>query len=252
MAPVAAAVPPPRAASGGVRPDTREPIRGIRKAMFNQMTAALAVPTFGYCDEARMDNLMAARMELKAVAAKYGVAKFTMMPLLIKAMSMALAEYPILNASISEDGTEVIYKGQHNIGLAMDTPTGLLVPNVKDVQSKSVLEIATELTRLQADASAGKLGMADLKDGTFSISNIGNLGGTYTGPVVNLPEVAIVGLGKTRPVPRYDEAGNLVKTHMMQISWTADHRIIDGATMARFSNAWIGYLEAPATMLLHL
>ena len=134
----------------------------------------------------------------------------------------------------------------------MDTPTGLLVPNVKNVQSKSLLEIASELGRLQADASTGKLGVADLKDGTFSISNIGNLGGTYTGPVINLPEVAIVGLGKTRPSPRYDEKGNLVKVSIMQVSWTADHRVIDGATMARFSNAWIGYLEKPTTMLLHL
>ena len=94
--------------------------------------------------------------------------------------------------------------------------------------------------------------MADLKGGTFSLSNIGNLGGTYTGPVINLPEVAIAGLGKARPTPKYDEQGNLVKRMVMQVSWSADHRVIDGATMARFSNAWIGYLEKPATMLLHL
>ena len=99
----------------------------------------------------------------------------------------------------------------------MDTPHGLLVPNVKDVRNKSLLEIAEDLARLQADASAGKLGMADLKGGTFSISNIGNLGGTYTGPVVNLPEVAIVGLGKARPTPKYDAEGNLVKMSMMQV-----------------------------------
>ena len=163
----------------------------------------------------------------------------------------------------------------------MDTPNGLLVPNVKDVcglwlplshspaplalahrtlpispylqvGAKSLLEIAADLQRLQADASAGKLGMADLKGGTFSLSNIGNLGGTYTGPVINLPEVAIAGLGKARPTPKYDEQGNLVKRMVMQVSWSADHRVIDGATMARFSNAWIGYLEKPATMLLHL
>ena len=127
-----------------------------------------------------------------------------------------------------------------------------LVPNVKDVQSKSILEVASELQRLQKDASAGKLGMADLKGGTFSLSNIGNLGGTYTGPVINLPEVAIAGLGKARPSPRYDANGELVKQTIMQVSWSADHRVIDGATMARFSNAWIRYLEQPATMLLHL
>ena len=134
----------------------------------------------------------------------------------------------------------------------MDTPSGLLVPNVKDVRSKSILEIAAELARLQKDASAGKLGMADLKGGTFSLSNIGTIGGTYTGPVINLPEVAIAGMGKARATPKYDENGDLVKVSIMQVSWSADHRVIDGATMARFSNAWIGYLEQPATMLLHL
>ena len=128
----------------------------------------------------------------------------------------------------------------------------IAMPNVKDVQSKSILEVASELQRLQKDASAGKLGMADLKGGTFSLSNIGNLGGTYTGPVINLPEVAIAGLGKARPSPRYDANGELVKQTIMQVSWSADHRVIDGATMARFSNAWIRYLEQPATMLLHL
>jgi len=179
------------------------------------------------------------------------VPKFTLMPILLKATSLALSEFPLLNSSISSDGKSYTMHGAHNIGLAMDTPNGLLVPNVKDVRSKSLLEIAAELQRLQADASAGKLGVNDLKGGTFSLSNIGNLGGTYTGPVINLPEVAIAGLGKTRPSPRYDAAGNLVKTSIMQVSWSADHRIIDGATMARFSNAWIGYLESPATMLLH-
>lgn len=199
-----------------------------------------------------MDNLMSARAILKPLAEKFGAAKFTLMPFKIKAASLALSEFPILNSSVAADGTSYTVKGSHNIGLAMDTPTGLLVPNVKDVQNKSLLEIAHELARLQKDAAAGKLGMADLKGGTFSLSNIGNLGGTYTGPVINLPEVAIAGLGKARPSPRYDEAGNLVKTTVMQVSWSADHRIIDGATMARFSNAWIGYLENPVTMLLHL
>merc|ERR1719238_2037702 len=214
-----------------------------------QMNLANQVPCFLLCDEVRMDNLMATRMALKPIAERYGVPKFTLMPLIVKATSLALAEFPLLNSSVSEDGTTLTIKGAHNIGLAMDTPNGLLVPNVKDVRSKSLLEIAA---RLQADASAGKLGMADLKGGTFSLSNIGNLGGTYTGPVINLPEVAIAGLGKARSTPKYDEQGNLVKRMVMQVSWSADHRVIDGATMARFSNAWIGYLEKPATMLLHL
>ena len=243
--------PPPRAA-GATLEDSTEPIRGIRKAMFAQMVAANAVPHFAYCDEVVMDELIACRLALKPLAERYGVAKFTLMPLILKATSCALEEFPILNSSVSEDGTTLIKKGAHNIGLAMDTPTGLLVPNVKDVRGKSLLEIAMELERLQKDAAAGKLGMADLKGGTFSISNIGNLGGTYTGPVINLPEVAIAGLGKARPTPRYDASGALVKQSIMQVSWSADHRVIDGATMARFSNAWIGYLQNPSTMLLHL
>ncbi|KAL1507986.1 hypothetical protein AB1Y20_007588 [Prymnesium parvum] len=246
----AAAPPPPPRATPAQAEDVVEPIRGIRRAMFKTMTAANAVPHFSYCDEVMMDAIMAARGEMKEFAASLGVPKFTLMPLLMKATSLALADFPLLNSSVSDDGTHIIIKAAHNIGVAMDTPSGLLVPNVKDVRNKTLLEIAVELARLQADASAGKLKMEDLKGGTFSLSNIGNLGGTYTGPVINLPEVAIAGLGKTRPSPRYDASGNLVRRHVMQVSWSADHRIIDGATMARFSNAWIGYLESPAKMLL--
>ena len=232
--------------------DRVEPIKGIRKAMFAQMTAALAVPSFGFADEVRMDELMALRKVLKPMATAHGVPNFTLMPLLVKATSLALSEHPLLNSQISADGKQLVYKASHNIGVAMDTPSGLLVPNIKDVQQRTLLSIALELARLAADAKAGKLQPADLKGGTFTLSNIGNLGGTYTGPVINLPEVAIAGMGKIRPTPRFNDEGELVKEAVMQISWTADHRVIDGASMARFSNSWIGYLETPGTMLLHL
>lgn len=220
--------------------------------MFAQMTAATAIPSFGFCDEVVMDELMSVRQQMKALAATHGVSKFTLMPLIVKATSVALSQFPELNASISEYGKDLIVKGAHNIGVAMDTPTGLLVPNIKNVQGLNLLEIASELNRLQGLAAAGKLAAPDLKGGTFTLSNIGNLGGTYTSPVINLPEVAIAGLGKTRPTPRYDSNGELVRTMVMQVSWSADHRVVDGATMARFSNAWIGFLERPSSMLLHL
>jgi len=252
-APAAAA--PPKAAPLPSKPaakDRVQPIRGIKKAMFAQMTAANLVPHFGYCDEVVMDELLSVRKQMKELAPKYGVAKFTLMPLIVKATSLALSQFPELNSSISAAGSEQIIKAAHNIGVAMDTPNGLLVPNIKDCHRRSLLEIAAELNRLQGDAAAGKLGMADLKGGTFTLSNIGNLGGTYTGPVINLPEVAIAGLGKTRPAPRYNSSGELVRAMVMQVSWSADHRVVDGATMARFSNAWIGYLENPSSMLLHL
>eukprot|EP00964_Phaeocystis_antarctica_P123908 scaffold87610_cov52-Phaeocystis_antarctica.AAC.3 len=220
--------------------------------MFAQMTAALSVPSFGFADEVCMDELMALRKILKPMAAAHGVPNFTLMPLLVKATSLALSEHPLLNSQISADGKQLAYKASHNIGVAMDTPNGLLVPNIKNVQHRTLLSIALELARLAADAKAGKLLPADLKGGTFTLSNIGNLGGTYTGPVINLPEVAIAGMGKIRPTPRYNAEGELVKEAVMQISWSGDHRVIDGAAMARFSNSWIGYLETPGKMLLHL
>lgn len=249
----AAAAPLPAATlkSAPLLEDRVEPIRGIRKAMFAQMTAALAIPHFGFKDEVAMDELMKARQLLKPMAAEHGVPNLTLMPLLVKATSLALAEFPILNSQISADGTELTFKAAHNIGVAMDTPAGLLVPNIKNVESRTLLSVALEMARLQADAKAGKLKAADLKGGTFTLSNIGNVGGTYTGPVINLPEVAIAGMGRIRPTPRYDNDGNLVKQAIMQISWSGDHRVIDGGTMARFSRAWVGYLEQPATMLLH-
>ena len=251
----APAAPLPAATLKSVAPlaeDRIEPIKGIRKAMFAQMTAALSVPSFGFSDEVCMDELMALRKILKPMAAAHGVPNFTLMPLLVKATSLALSEHPLLNSQISADGKQLAYKASHNIGVAMDTPSGLLVPNIKDVQHRTLLSIALELARLAADAKAGKLQPADLKGGTFTLSNIGNLGGTYTGPVINLPEVAIAGMGKIRPTPRYNAEGELVKEAVMQISWSGDHRVIDGAAMARFSNSWIGYLETPGTMLLHL
>merc|ERR1739846_303858 len=116
----------------------------------------------------------------------------------------------------------------------------------------SVLEIAEELNRLQDLGLRGKLGAADLKDGTFSLSNIGSIGGTYAKPVILPPEVAIGALGKIYTVPRYSGQGDLLPTPVMNVSWSADHRCIDGATMARFSNIWKGYLERPQSMLLDL
>lgn len=139
----------------------------IQKMMVKSMNAALQIPHFGYADEVQMDALHQLRQELKPLAEQRGI-KLSFMPFMIKAASLALKQYPSLNATVSEDETSVTYVAAHNISLAMDTPSGLIVPNVKDVQRKSILEIAEELNRLQALASAGKLGVADLTGGTFS------------------------------------------------------------------------------------
>uniref|UniRef100_A0A3Q3EXT7 Dihydrolipoamide acetyltransferase component of pyruvate dehydrogenase complex n=1 Tax=Labrus bergylta TaxID=56723 RepID=A0A3Q3EXT7_9LABR len=224
---------------------------GFHKAMVKTMTAALKIPHFGYCDEVDLSRLVTLRAELKSMAESRGI-KLSYMPFFIKAASIGLLHFPILNASVDEGCQNITYKASHNIGLAMDTIQGLLVPNVKNVQLLSVFDIALELNRLQTLGAAGQLGTNELSGGTFTLSNIGSIGGTYAKPVILPPEVAIGALGKIQVLPRFDAVGQVVRAHIMNVSWSADHRIIDGATMCRFSNLWREYLENPATMVLDL
>ncbi|XP_033932926.1 lipoamide acyltransferase component of branched-chain alpha-keto acid dehydrogenase complex, mitochondrial, partial [Pseudochaenichthys georgianus] len=231
--------------------DVTEPLKGFHRAMVRTMTAALRIPHFGYCDEVELSRLAALRKELKPLCESRGV-RLSFMPFFIKAASLGLLHFPVLNASLDEGCQNITYKASHNIGLAMDTSQGLLVPNVKNVQLLSVFEIAQELNRLQALGTAGQLGTNELTGGTFTLSNIGSIGGTYAKPVILPPEVAIGALGKIQVLPRFDAGGQVVPAHIMNVSWSADHRIIDGATMSRFSNLWKEYLENPATMVLDL
>eukprot|EP01122_Echinamoeba_exundans_P000446 TRINITY_DN10396_c0_g1_i1.p1 TRINITY_DN10396_c0_g1~~TRINITY_DN10396_c0_g1_i1.p1 ORF type:complete len:511 (-),score=146.68 TRINITY_DN10396_c0_g1_i1:29-1561(-) len=236
------------AASAPILSDRTEQLRGYRKAMAKKMTEALSIPHFGYCDEITMDGLSRLRNELKPAAEQLGV-KVTYMPFIIKACSLALKRYPLLNSSINKDLTEVTYHASHNIGIAVDTPAGLVVPNVKNCQNLSIFEIASELNRIIKLAQENKLPPSDLQGGTFSLSNIGALGGTYAKPVVVVPEVCIGALGKIQKLPRFDSNGNIIASQVMQVSWSADHRVIDGATIANFSNLMKRYLEFPNTML---
>lgn len=232
--------------SGGTR---TEPIRGIKAAMAKQMSASVfSIPHFSVSDEIEMDALMAARAALKPEFEKQGV-KLSFMPFIIKAMSLALKQFPIVNSQVNEDCTELTYFDDHNIGMAVDSKIGLLVPNIKGVQNLSLFEVAKEANRLIDLAREGKLGSSDLKGGTISISNVGVLGGTTATPVINKPESAIVALGKIQRLPRFDEQDNVRAVNIMHISWSGDHRIIDGATMVRFSNLWKSYLENPLSML---
>jgi len=179
---------------------------------------------------------------------------------------------------LAADGTKVILHSEHNIGLAMDTPRGLAVPVLKNVQNKSLMDIAQELAELQAAGAAGKLSEDQLRGCTFSLSNIGSIGGTYAVPVVTPPQVAIGAIGRMQLLPRYrmdigdggvgqlaspeavlgtrglsgTGALKMVPTAVLFVSWSADHRIVDGATVARFSSTWKGYLESPSKMLFTL
>ncbi|KAM4641363.1 lipoamide acyltransferase component of branched-chain alpha-keto acid dehydrogenase complex, mitochondrial [Discoglossus pictus] len=231
--------------------DVTEPLKGFHRAMVKTMSAALKIPHFGYCDEVDMTRLFQLREELKVVAEARGV-RLSFMPFFLKAASLGLMQYPILNASVDENCQNITYKASHNIGVAMDTHQGLIVPNVKNVQVRSIFEIAAELNRLQSLGATGQLAAGDLTGGTFTLSNIGSIGGTYAKPVILPPEVAIGAIGKLQVVPRFDSRGQVVRAQILNISWSADHRIIDGATMSRFSNLWKSYLENPSSMLLEL
>ncbi|RTR38832.1 dihydrolipoyllysine-residue acetyltransferase [Shewanella canadensis] len=236
------------ATDGGI--DRVEPIRGVKALMAKMMTESVStIPHFTYCEEIDLTELVALRESMKK---KYSTdeLKLTMMPFFMKSMSLALKQFPVINSRVNDDCTELTYLSRHNIGMAVDSKVGLLVPNVKDVQSKSILEIAAEITRLTTAARSGRVSPNDLKSGTVSISNIGALGGTVATPIINKPEVAIVALGKLQVLPRFNADGDVEARKIMQISWSGDHRVIDGGTIARFCNLWKQYLEEPQEMLL--
>jgi 2-oxoisovalerate dehydrogenase E2 component (dihydrolipoyl transacylase) len=243
--------------------ETRSSLTKTQEMMFKTMTRSLNIPHFLYADEIDFTQLVELRRRLNSVLAKSpaspqqgGVIKLSYLPFLIKAVSMALHHYPILNARVDFDPTtnkpHLTYRSQHNIGIAMDTPAGLLVPVIKDVANLNILSIAAELARLQALANAGKLGPTDMSGGTITVSNIGNIGGTYLSPVVVEKEVAILGVGRMRVVPAFDDAGNVVRKSVCNFSWSADHRVVDGATLARAAEGVRGLVEEPDVMVMHL
>ncbi|MGM0639557.1 MAG: 2-oxo acid dehydrogenase subunit E2 [Pseudomonadota bacterium] len=240
---------PAEPASGEVRV---EPLRGVRAVMAKRMVAAAStIPHFQYGEEIDVTALLALRERLKPLAAA-AETRLTLMPFFMKAMALAVREAPVINARLNDDASEIHYLPSVNVGMAVDSRAGLLVPNVKGVERRSLLSVAAEVQRLTEAARAGRVSQEDLKDGTLSISNIGALGGTYAAPIINAPEVAIVAIGKTQWLPRFDAEERVVKRAIMTVTWAGDHRIIDGGTIARFCNAWKGYLEDPETMLLHL
>lgn len=237
------------ALKGSVR---TEKVRGIQAAMAKQMSASVyTIPHFTVSDEVVMDNLMSLRKLLKPEFEAKNV-KLSFMPFFVKAMSLALNEFPVINSQLNEDATEISYFADHNVGFAVDSKIGLLVPNIKRVQDLSLLDIAVQMQDIIEQARAGRVAGEHLRGGTISISNIGAIGGITATPVINKPEAAIVALGKTQKLPRFDDEGNVSAQNIMAVNWSGDHRIIDGATMVRFNNLWMSYLTQPEKMLMHL
>jgi len=225
----------------------------IQSAMFKTMTKSLNTPHLLYADELKVNDITSIRKKL--VNDAKDPKKVTFLPFVVKAVSLALNEFPILNARVDTSDPakpKLVMRAKHNIGIAMDTPNGLIVPNIKDVASRSIFDIAAEISRLSALGKEGKLTPADLNGGTITVSNIGNIGGTYVAPVIVPTEVAILGVGRTRAVPVFDDQGQVARGELVNFSWSADHRVIDGATMARMGNRVRDLIEAPELMLLNL
>ena len=226
----------------------------VQSQMFKTMTRSLTIPHFLYADEIDITALSKLRGRLNTQA--INGQRLSYLHFIIKAVSLALEEFPLLNARVEAiDGDQIpklIMREKHNVGIAMDTPQGLLVPNIKNVASRSILDIATECSRLQALAKDGKLSATDLTGGTITVSNIGSIGGTYVAPVLVSSEIAILGVGKARTIPAFDEQQSVIKKEIMNFSWSADHRVVDGATMARMAERVRAYTEEPGLMMARL
>jgi pyruvate dehydrogenase E2 component (dihydrolipoamide acetyltransferase) len=231
--------------------EERKPFRGIRKKIAeNLQRSKQIIPHFTHADEADVTALVAWRTRMKSIAEAKGV-KLTYLPFIMKALVATGREFPNFNASIDDAASEVVFKHSYNIGFAADTPEGLLVPVVKSVESKNILDIAHEITTLGEKARTGKLGPDDMKHGTITVTNIGSVGGIYATPIINHPEVAIIGVYEIQK--KAVVIDNEIKIRdMMNITATCDHRLIDGAQAARFLKKMIARLENPDSLLLEM
>lgn len=233
--------------------DAAMPIRGYGRQMVKTMSSSLSIPHMVYADDVNVTDLLALREKLKPIAESEGI-KLSFLPFAIKALSLSLVKFPMLNSQINVDDMTLTYRGDHNVGIAMDTPRGLAVPVVKRCQNLTVLDVARELNRLQELASEGNLSEEDITDATFTLSNIGAIGGKYMSPIISPPQVAIGALGKIERVPRFVARDSLEveAVHVMGISWAGDHRAVEGAKLGRFSNRWKEYMESPALMMFDM
>lgn len=249
----AAIAPPALPQSRAVPTGAEEHIKiiGLRRKIAEQMVRAKqTAPHFTYVEEIDMTVLWDMRKRLKKAAAARGV-KLTFLPFFMKALCQVFKEFPNLNSNVVEDPFTLVVKGDVNIGIATDTPQGLFVPVVKNVEQKSILEIAAELADVTTRTREGRASAADFSGGTFTITSVGNIGGVLATPILNTPEVAILGVNQIKERPVVVD-GQIVIRRMVYFSSSFDHRVIDGAVAARFTTALKNILEQPESMLLEL
>jgi pyruvate dehydrogenase E2 component (dihydrolipoamide acetyltransferase) len=227
----------------------RIPLRGVRRSIAKAMVRSkFTAPHVTTMDEADVTELWKIREKEKKTAEKKGI-KLTILPFIIKAAIAGLMEHPYLNSTLDDENEEIILKKYFNIGFATDTPEGLMVPVVKNAKEKSILQLAEELTQLAEKARNRTIDLADLKGGTFTITNYGALGGIYGTPIINHPEVAILGVGKIKDMPVVRD-GKIEIRKILHLALSFDHRVVDGGEAARFLNTIIARLEDPDLILL--
>ncbi len=246
--PPAAGIPMP---VDGAPLEQRTPFVGLRKRIAMKMAESTRTAAhFTYVDEVDMSELVALRMRLKA-AAEARDAKLSYLPFVVKALERAFALFPTMNSTLDEARNELVVKRSYHIGIAVDTAKGLFVPVVKGVERKSLLQIAAEIAQLAQLCREGKATREQLTGSTFTITSVGNIGGMFATPIINFPEVAILGINRIhdRPVVR---DGEIVIRKMMYLALSFDHRIIDGAVGAGFCNEIKRYLESPGLLMLDM
>ncbi len=232
---------------GPVRVEKMPKIRKtIAKKMHESWTTCPRVTNFDDADVTALEDI---RQKSKQEYVQGGV-KLTTMPFIVKAVAMALKNHPVINASVDMEAGQIIYKDYVNVGIAVDTETGLVVPNLRDVDKTGIPDIARQLGTLADNARSNNFAVSDLRGGTFTISNLGAIGGTYSTPIINTPETAILLVGRSRKLPVVVENDEIAVRLMMPLSLSYDHRLIDGGAAARFLKEVIGYLESPSRLLL--
>lgn len=229
---------------------TRVKVVGLRRKIAEHMVAAKrAIPHYSYIDECDLTDLVRLRSQLKYTFAKAGV-RLTYLPFFVKAAARALKDVPVVNSTYDEAAGEIVLHDRYHIGVAVAAPNGLVVPVIKDADQKDVAAIATEIDRLSTEVRAGRPRADDLKGGTFTVTSVGGIGGLISTPIINHPEVGIMGVGKVVRRPVYDDKGRIRPADVVYLSFSFDHRVLDGAVGAAFGNAVIRHLQNPASLLL--
>lgn len=244
-----AAPPAPRPPDYG-KAGTRIKFQGLRRKIAEHMVRAKhVIPHYAYIDECDVTEMVKLRDDLKGVYATAGV-KLTYLAFIVKAVVHALKEVPLVNSSLDEANNEIVLHDHYNIGIAVATPGGLIVPVIHDADKCDLGGVAREIERLVNDARAGRQRLDDLRGGTFSVTSLGNIGGLISAPIINHPEVAILGAGRVYKQPVFDDHGRVRPSDRIYLSLSFDHRVIDGAVGGAFANAIISRLQNPALLLL--